>query len=62
MLKNKNDALVALKNYKAMREKQSDCEVKVLPTNRGREYMWRCDNYFKGNAMTQNVTAFDLLK
>ena len=54
----KDDALAAFKNYKALHEKQSGCQLKVLYTDGGGEYMGEFDNYLKENGITHEVTAF----
>ncbi len=56
-LKFKDDALAAMKNYKALREKQSGCQLKILYTDGGGEYMREFDDCLKGNDMSHDVTA-----
>ena len=38
-LKFRDDALVAFRNYKALREKQSGCQLKIFHTDGGGEYL-----------------------
>ena len=56
-LKYKDDALAAFKDYKALRERQSGCQLKVLHTDGGGEYMGEFDDYLKENGITHEVTA-----
>ena len=56
-LKYKDDALAAFKNYKALREKQSGCQLKVLHTDGGGVYVGEFDDYLKENGITHEVTA-----
>lgn len=53
----KDDALPTFKNYKALCEKQSDCQLKVFHTDRGGEYMREFDDYLKENGITNEVTT-----
>lgn len=53
----KNDTLAALKNYKILREKQSACQLKVLHTDGGGEYIKEFDDYLKENSYTRKITA-----
>ena len=56
-LKFKDDVLPTFKNYKALREKQSGYQLKVLHTDRGGEYMGEFDDYLQENGITYEVTA-----
>ena len=56
-LKIKDDVLAAFKNYRTLREKQSGCQLKVLHTGRGGEYIGEFDDYFKKNGITHKVIA-----
>ena len=56
-LKYKNDALAVFKNYKALCEKQSSYQLKILHTDRGGEYMGEFDDYLKENGISHDVTA-----
>ena len=51
-LKFKDGALAAFKNYKALREKQSGCQLKVLHTDGGGEYMGKFDDYLKESGIS----------
>ncbi len=53
----KDDALAAFKNYKALREKQSGCQLKILHADGGGEYMGEFDDCLKGNGISHEVTA-----
>ena len=55
-LKYKDDALAAFKDYKALCERQSCCQLKVLYTDGGGEYMKKFDDYLKENSITYKVT------
>ncbi len=56
-LKFKDNALAAFKNYKGLREKQSACQLKIIHTDRGGEYMGEFDNCLKKNGISNKVTA-----
>ena len=56
-LKYKDNALAAFKDYKALREKQSGCQLKVLHTDGSGEYMGEFDDYLKENGITHKVTV-----
>ena len=56
-LKYKDDILAVFKNYKTLREKQSDCQLKVLHIDRGGKYVREFDNYLKENSITYKITA-----
>ena len=55
-LKFKDDALAAFKNYKALREKQSGCQLKVFHTDGRGEYMGEFDDYSKKTGIIHEVT------
>lgn len=61
-LKYKNDVLTILKNYKALREKKSACQLKVFYTNEKKKYIREFDDYFKKNSITYKIIAFYLFK
>ncbi len=46
-LKFMNDALVAFRNYNVLREKQSDCQLRILHIDGGREYNGEFDDCLK---------------
>ncbi len=56
-LKFKDDALAAFKNYKALRKNQSGCQLKILYTDGGREYMGEFNDCLKENGISHEVTA-----
>ena len=56
-LKFKDDALATFKNYEALREKQSGCQLKILHTDGGGEYMGEFDGCLKKNGISYKVTA-----
>ena len=55
-LKYKDDALAAFKDYKGLHERQSGCQLKVLHTDEGKEYMREFDDYLKENNINYKVT------
>ena len=57
-LKFKDDALAEFKNYKALREKQSGCQLKIFHIDGGGEYMGEFVNCHKENAISYEVSAF----
>ncbi len=59
-LKFKDDALADFKNYNALREKQSDCQFKVLHSDGEKEYMGVFDDYLQENVISHEVTALYL--
>lgn len=61
-LKYKDNALVIFKNYKALREKQSNCQLKILYTDEEEEYMGDFDSYLNKNVIFLKVTAFNLFE
>ena len=44
-LKFKDDVLVVFKNYKALCKKQSECQLKILHTDRKKEYIGEFVDY-----------------
>ena len=56
-LKFKDNALTALKNYKALQEKQSGRQLKVLHTDKRGEYMGEFDDYLKEIDIIHKITA-----
>lgn len=57
LLKFKDDALLAFKNYRTLREKQSNCQLKVFHTDGGGEYKGEFDAYLKENGIYHESTA-----
>lgn len=57
LLKFKDDGVVAFKNFRALCEKQSDCQLKIFHIDGEWEYMEGFDNYFKENDINHEVTA-----
>ena len=57
LFKFKDDVLSIFKNYKALRKKQSGCQLKVLHINRGDEYMGEFEDYLKENGIIHKITA-----
>lgn len=55
--KYKDDVLAAIKNYKALCKKQSDCQLKIIHIDGGRKYVGEFDKYFKENSITYKVTT-----
>ena len=53
----KNDVFVTFKNYKALCEKQSGCQLKVLHTDGGGEYIGEFNDYVKENGIAYEVTT-----
>ncbi len=53
----KDNTLAAFKNYKALREKQSGCQLKVLYIDGGREYMGVFGDYLQENGISHEVTT-----
>lgn len=53
----KDNVFAAFKNYKTLRKKQSNCQPKVLHTNRKKEYIRDLNDYFNENSITHKVTA-----
>ncbi len=58
----KDDAVAAFKNYKALLEKQSGCQLKIFHTNGEGEYMGEFDDCLKENGINHEVTALYLTK
>lgn len=61
LLKFKDNGLATFKNYKALQEKHSGCQLKALHTDGG-EYMGEFDDYFKENGISYEVTISYLLE
>ena len=57
LLKYKDDVLAAFIDYKALRKKQSSCQLKFLHINEERKYMGEFDDYFKENVIIHKVTT-----
>ena len=57
-LKYKDDVLVTLKDYKVLCEKQSGCQLKVLHTDGGKEYMGEFDDYLKETISPTKLLPF----
>lgn len=53
----KDNTLAIFKNYTALGEKQSGCQLNVLYIDRGRKYMGEFDDDLKENSITYEVTA-----
>ena len=56
-LKFKDDAFSTFKNSKALHEKQSGCQLKILHTNGRREYIGEFNDYLKKNSIAHEVIA-----
>lgn len=57
--KYKDDVLVAFKNYNALCEKQSCCQLKILHTKGGKEYIENLVDYLKKKEIIYKViTAY----
>ena len=56
-LKFKDDALADFKNHKALLEKQSDCQFKVLYSDGGGKYMGVFGDYLQENVISHEVTT-----
>lgn len=61
-LKFKDDAFSTFKNYKALYEKQSGCQLKVFYTDGEDEYKGEFEDYLKKNSTTYEITAFYLFE
>ncbi len=59
-LKFKDDVLAAFKNYKALLAKQSGCQLKIIHSDRGGEYMGKFNDCFKKNSISYEATALYL--
>lgn len=51
-LKFKDDAFPIFKNYKALHEKQSSYQLKILHSDKRGEYMGEFNDYFQENGIT----------
>lgn len=56
-LKFKNNALAAFKNYRALRKKQSGCQLNIFYTDRKTLYIRQFDDYLKENGIAYEVTV-----
>ena len=56
-LKFKDDTLAAFKNYKALRKKQSGCQLNDFYTDGRGKYMGKFDDYLKENSVSHEVTV-----
>ncbi len=56
-LKFKDDALAAFKDYKALREKKSVCQLKIIHTDERGECMADLDDSLKENGISHEVTT-----
>lgn len=56
-LKFKDDAIAAFKNYRALHENQSGCQLKILYTDGEVKYIKKFDDYVKENGIAHEVTA-----
>ena len=63
MLKEKKEGLSKFKEFKNLVEKQSECMLKCLRTNRGGEYISRdFDDYCKENDIVHHLTMSQTLQ
>lgn len=56
----KDDSLTKYKNYRALCEMQSGCQLKLLHIEGERKYMREFNDYIKENSITYEVTAIYL--
>lgn len=56
-LKFQDNTLLAFQNYKALCEKQSDYQLKILYIDRKEKYMGEFDDYFQENGIIHKITA-----